>query len=678
MNSLPLRFCLLATLLVSSRAIADGPADNNPETVRRVPPAGIQISADIRADLQKRCDDLGKTIDELRTVLDKRPVLLALLPDVQIVHKAVHDALKYDEFYNPNEPKTASVLLDRGFERAGQLKDGKPAWTTATGLVVRGYVSKIDGSVQPYGLVVPSSYRPDSPHSFRLDFWCHGRNEKLTELAFVDQRMKSLGEFTPRNAFVLHLYGRYCCANKFAGEVDLFEAYDSVRKHYPIDENRLVIRGFSMGGAACWQFAVHYPGMWAAAAPGAGFSETTEFLRVFQGEKLALRPDEQKLLHLYDCTDYALNLFNCPTVAYSGADDKQKQAADAMAAALRRSAEMRLTHIIAPGTGHSYHPAAKAAIDRRIDAIVERGRDPVPARVHFTTCTLRYHRCLWLQLDGLDEHWKTADIRATLKGPDEVTVTTTNVMAFTIDLPPGQTHLLSSYRIKLNVDKQTVQLSEEAERVPSDRSWRVQLEKIDGKWVLVVRHSANDTKRHGLQGPIDDAFWDRFLMVRPTGKPFNQKVGKWADAEMKHAVEHWRRQFRGEALVKNDDDVSKEDIASSNLVLWGDPSSNKVLAKVADKLPIKWDAEGIQAGNRLQGSENHVLLLICPNPLNPKKYVVLNSGFTFREYDYLNNARQVPKLPDYAIVNVSVPASTLSPGKVVDAGFFDEKWELKK
>ena len=49
---------------------------------------------------------------------------------------------------------------------------------------------------------------------------------------------------------MLHLYGRYCNANKFAGEVDLFEALDDVKRHYPIDENRMLVRGFSMGGAA--------------------------------------------------------------------------------------------------------------------------------------------------------------------------------------------------------------------------------------------------------------------------------------------------------------------------------------------------------------------------------------------------------------------------------------------
>jgi hypothetical protein len=63
--------------------------------------------------------------------------------------------------------------------------------------------------------------------------------------------------------------------------------------------------------------------------------------------------------------------------------------------------------------------------------------------------------------------------------------------------------------------------------------------------------------------------------------------------------------------------------------------------------------------------------------LNPDRYVVLNSGFTFREYDYLNNARQVAKLPDYAIIDISKPITSRVPGEIAAAGFFNEHWELK-
>ena len=287
------------------------------------------------------------------------------------------------------------------------MREGKSPWTTATGLVVRGYVSKIDGSVQPYGLVVPKSYEAGKDRTHRLDLWCHGRGEKLTELSFLESRLRSPGEFTPQDAFVLHLYGRYCCANKLAGEIDALEAMADVQKHYRIDVNRRVIRGFSMGGAACWHFAVHYPSLWAAAAPGAGFSETPDFLRVFQSEDVKPTVYERKLWHMYDCTDYARNLFNLPTVAYSGEKDTQKQAADIMALAMEKEG-LKLIHLIGPKTGHGYHPETKKELNRRIDEIVARGRNPVPATISFTTYTLRYNHCFWLTLEGLEKHWERA------------------------------------------------------------------------------------------------------------------------------------------------------------------------------------------------------------------------------------------------------------------------------
>ncbi|MCA9010006.1 MAG: hypothetical protein KDB01_09685, partial [Planctomycetaceae bacterium] len=74
---------------------------------------------------------------------------------------------------------------------------------------------------------------------------------------------------------------------------------------------------------------------------------------------------------------------------------------------------------------------------------------------------------------------------------------------------------------------------------------------------------------------------------------------------------------------------------------------------------------------------HHAPILIHPNPLNLSRYVVLNSSFTFRDYAYLNNARQVPMLPDWAVIDLNTPPDTVWPGKVVAADFFDERWQLK-
>ena len=650
---------------------ADGPADNIPAKVRRVPPPGIVLTAADRQELTERLKAFEAEIEKARAELKGRPALLDLMPDVLIFHHAVRFALDYNEFFKPGEIAVGKNLLNLGETRLQQLRAGKPAWTTATGLVVRGYVSKIDGSVQPYGLLVPDSYRPGAPYSHRLDLWFHGRGELLSELNFLDGRLKSPGEFTPPHAFVLHPYGRYCNANHFAGEIDTLEALDHVVRHYPIDDNRLVVRGFSMGGAACWNYAVHYAWKWAAAAPGAGFSETPDFLKVFQKEDFQPTWYEKKLLHWYDCTDWAENLFHCPTVAYSGEKDSQKQASDIMAIALGK-VNLPLVHIIGAGAGHSYTPVAKAEINRRIDSIVAKGRDPLPHRLRFTTYTLRYPRMHWLTVEGMERHWEKAAVEAKILGPEKVAVKTTNVAAFTLHMPPGYCPLEN--QAKIAIDGREIN----APPIQSDRSWTAHFRKTDQGWSAVK--SLDDgklRKRPGLQGPIDDAFMDRFLMVKPTGQPLNAKVGEWVLGEMNHAIEHWRGQFRGIAPQTNDRNLNEADIASSNLILWGDPSSNPVMAKVVEKLPITWNAKTLRVGQKTYDPAHHVPALIFPNPLNPKKYVVLNSGFTYREYDYLNNARQVPKLPDWAILDISQPATSQRPAGIVEAGFFNEFWEWK-
>lgn len=666
-----LALCCAVVSLVCSIAAAAPASEPSWKDVKKIPPPGVAVPEADRQALQAGVEELGKRIDAVREAQKKSPALLELLPDVQIYHNAVRYALAYDEFFSPGDIAKARVLLKEGLERAALLHDGQAPWTKASGLVVRGYVSKIDGSVQPYGLVIPASYSADSDRPRRLDIWYHGRGETLSEISFLADREKNPGQFTPPDTIVLHPYGRYCNANRFAGEVDTFEALDDVRKHYAIDPNRTLVRGFSMGGASCWMFATHYPGLWAAAAPGAGFTETSHFLHI---QDVNVVPwYQRKLWHWYDSVDYAINLYNCPTVAYSGAADPQKQAADEMDKAMA-AVGLHLEHVIGPGnTKHFYHPAAKAEVDRRINLIAQRGREMDPTRVRFTTWTLKYNRMRWVQIDGLEHHWERANVDAQLRGDSEVQLTTANVTALSLVFEPGECTLDNTRPVNLAIDGQSLT----ANGPMSDRSWAVHLRKADGKWAVVDSDEEPGLhKRHNLQGSIDDAFMDSFVMVKPTGQPRDAKIAHWIDAEMSHAITAWRAQFRGEARVKDDTAIDDRDIADSNLVLWGDPASNAILKRIADKLPIRWDADAIHVGDKSYPAGTHVPVLIYPNPLNPKRYVVLNSGFTFRELDYLNNDRQNAKLPDWAIVDTTVPPSPAAPGGIADAGFFGERWEL--
>jgi hypothetical protein len=646
---------LFFSFLLASAQVAQKPA------VRPVPPPGIAVPAEVRAELQAGLDQLGVRIDGLK----KNP----LIADVMVFHKAVRFALEGNEFFKADEFEKARTLLKEGNARADALARGEAPWTKQTGLVVRAYISKIDGSVQPYGLLIPPTWFPASAHRFRLDAWFHGRGETLSEVNFISDRMRNPGEFQPPNTIVLHLYGRYCNANKFAGEVDLFEAMEDVKKQYQIDENRLLVRGFSMGGASTWQFGTHYAGLWAAAAPGAGFAETKEFTHAER--QPALPWYQEKLLHLTNATDYAANLYNVPVVAYNGDKDPQRQAADIMERYMAEEG-LRLARVWGPDTPHRYHPDSKVTISRLIDANADRGSTPFPRKVKFTTWTLAYNRMKWIVVDAMDREWERARVAAEVVNDHAVTIQTSNVAALTIEMGAAANLIDIEARPVVTVDGEKLSVAGPM----SDRSWTVHFVRNGGKWAVGEPDSKELRKHHGLQGPIDDAFLDSFLMVRPTGTPLIPSIEQWCAGEQAHAIREWRRQFRGEARVKDDLAVTDSEIANNNLVLWGDPGSNRILARIADKLPIKWSAAGVRIGDKTYPANSSALILIYPNPLNPKRYVVLNSGHTFREVDNLNNAQQVARLPDFAVVDTTTPADGYAPGKVVDAGFFGEKWQL--
>ena len=650
--------CVASVVGVAALAAADRIAPPGP---------GLDVPPEVRQRLDSELRELTMEIRKTTEMIEDRASLNALLPDVLVFHKAVDWALRHDEFFKTNEFTAASRLVEEGISRARSLRQGEAPWTRQTGLVVRGYRSRIDGSVQPYGLVIPDGWTGSAFAPARLDVWLHGRDNFLTDLRFIDQRMRSRGEFAPDNAIVLHPYGRFCNAFKFAGETDVFEALEHVRQDYAIDENRVAMRGFSMGGAGCWHLSAHHPDRWFVSTPGAGFAESSDYLNIARRE---VQPTwyEQKLWRLYDATAYARNFANLPVIAYNGDEDKQKQAADVMEAAMGRQG-LRLARVTGLDIGHKYTPEAKARIARDVDAISRQVSGSAPLEVRFATGTLRYAQNHWVRLEGLGEHWSEASVEASLQHSG-VRVMTDNVTALRLDFGAGEWPFHPGLSVPVLLDGQEFLL-----RGPdSDRSWSAAFHRSADGWNVgpmpdVLR------KRPGLQGPIDDVWFDSFLVVIPSSTPMSEALGNWTRREQDRLIEEWRSQFRGDARVKKDVDVTEEDVAAHHLVVFGDPHSNLILQRVLSELPLVWNKETVQLAGRRLDASTHAPVMIHPNPLNPDRYLVINGGFTWR--DFPSNADQTPKLPDYALIDFTKPATRVAPGEVVHAGFFDERWWVR-
>ncbi|MBI2689990.1 MAG: prolyl oligopeptidase family serine peptidase [Acidobacteria bacterium] len=540
-----------------------------------------------------------------------------LIADVAIYEKAVQNLLKHtEEFYSAEYIKHAHAAIVNGLARAEALHKGNAAWTKETGRVMRAYKSKVDDSYQPYKLSIPASYNASKP--IRLDVILHGRNARLTEAGFlaVDPKAKPYTQ----DWIELEVYGRGNNAYRWAGETDVFEAVDAVVKQYNINPDRILLRGFSMGGAGAWHIGLHHPTRWAGVEAGAGFTETIRYAK-----KPDPTPYERAAMHIYDAVDYSPNIVNAPTVGYGGEIDPQLQASVNIKEAMEaENIRANAIFLVGPQTPHRWHPDSKAESEAFLAKNFPRH---MPDQFRFVTWTPRF---------GQAWNWKIAALehmyaRAELSG-SKTNVKTKNIAELELDAPAEVT--IDGQALK---GKAFVKQMNRWEVRPSKPSLR---------------------KRAGLQGPIDDAFMDRFLCV-----------ADGADPSLDTFTANFDKYFRGNVRRKTSAGVSKADIAESHLVLWGTPVTNKLMAKVVKSLPVKWTATEIEIKGRKFDAKSHTLALIHPNPLNPSKYVVFNSGHTFGKADLDGtNALLYPRWGDWAVVETAT-------GKVAAAGFFDENWQ---
>jgi dienelactone hydrolase len=638
------------------------------------PPPSKPPSEEVRQEIGAKMLKLSKAIQSLRMQNIRDP----WLAELEIYHKAAAWILEHNEFYQPKAADWTLEALDRGLVRARQTAGGETSWVNTTGFpIIRAYRSRIDGSIQPYAVTFPADYGKEKK-KWRLDVVLHGRDTGLTEVKFLHAFNGERAAPKEQSFVRIDIFGRGNNAYRWAGETDIFEALDHflavermLGRDVLLDPAKVVLRGFSMGGAGTWHIGLHHPDRWAVLGPGAGFTTTKGYVKKL-GE---LTPEQEACLHIYDAVDYAENAFNVPVVAYGGAKDPQLQAARNIEAELKKM-RIPIELLVAPGLEHQFPPEWQAKAEQAYERHLGREREEMPTRVRFVTYTLRYPSCSWVEILGLDHHYARASVDAE-RTENGFTVKTANVRSLHLTLPTGKE------RVTIDIDSQSVQA----------RAWQsrnvalnVYLERRNGRWAsvrpqkLLVERGRRLQKTSGVQGPIDDAFMDGFICVRGTGeRPWHEATLKYADASLDRFAKEWSKYLRGRLPVKNDVDITDQDIAGKHLILFGDPASNTLIADVLDGLPLKWTRASISLAGKTYDSGEHVPVLIYPNPLNPQRYVVLNSGHTFRAADFQGtNALLYPRLGDYAILKLTPTEKDPLGTTTAVAGLFDDFWQMGK
>ncbi len=143
-----------------------------------------------------------------------------------------------------------------------------------------------------YKLFVPVEYEKLKNDSFPLFLFLHGIKKRGVDLSLLDgYGLLNVAEQTAGFSYIVA--APQCPADTYWPEnrMTVMELLDEVIRNYRVDQSRIYLTGFSMGGNGVWDLAAKTKGIFAAAVPIAGWYETSEVghltstpIWVFHGE----------------------------------------------------------------------------------------------------------------------------------------------------------------------------------------------------------------------------------------------------------------------------------------------------------------------------------------------------------------------------------------------------------
>jgi dienelactone hydrolase len=185
--------------------------------------------------------------------------------------------LLQDFMQNTDSPDAQRRVASRWPQRAA---DGYPLGQA----FVRGYRSQLDDSVQPYALYVSRAAAAGEAAPLLVVLHAYGESE-MTPF----EKTSLAKEVESRGWIALSPYGRGDTGFQLAGERDVLEALNHVRAQFAVDDTRIYLTGYSMGGSGAWMLGLRQADLFAATAIFSGYADMDQ---AGLYEALAYHPSE--------------------------------------------------------------------------------------------------------------------------------------------------------------------------------------------------------------------------------------------------------------------------------------------------------------------------------------------------------------------------------------------------
>lgn len=150
-------------------------------------------------------------------------------------------------------------------EKQGEASSLQPSSITDGGIFNMTFKSKLDSSFQPLLIKTPKNY--NKTQKWPLLVVLHGLGDGPILVSGIDS-MVQIGPF-----------GRGDLWYRGLGEQDIFESIELAKELFNIDDNRIYLCGFSMGGAGTFELGLKHPDIWAACVPVCGKLSDTYLIK---------------------------------------------------------------------------------------------------------------------------------------------------------------------------------------------------------------------------------------------------------------------------------------------------------------------------------------------------------------------------------------------------------------
>jgi hypothetical protein len=526
-----------------------------------------------------------------------------------------------------------------------RILDNPQLLSELRGVTEWAYLSPVDGSGQPFKINIPTDYDPRRPAPVSL--YLHGRLGNHLEDS-ADMR-EHAGEFE------VSVLGR-ARGGSYRGlsEADVLAVLDYVSEHWAVDLDRVHLSGGGMGGAGTLWLGSRYPERFASGRPVCGSAADKPLGNLLTFPIYATHSDD----------DYRV-----PVLLSRGPLAKLR--------ALGGNAILDET----TGYGHAvwnYEEGNARAEAWSMQQVRPASREV--KRLDFTALDGEAVRAFWAEIAEWGTEPRPARFALEVGAKNRVKARLENITSLRLQL--AQSPIDPDQPLRVSID------GEGAVTLPAPLPSEVWLQRSEGSWSFAQQAPEAPFRLHTPGGANQLYDGEPLLIVYGTqaeGK-LRAALRDAAVAASRSSNASWPKPSKeggddgvgynqnlyGDLNIKADSEVTSDDIARRHLVLIGSAAQNSVVARLAARLPVRYESDRITWNDgRELSSADRALGLVHYNPDAPSRLIFWVAAADPAAYAAGSLAAELlgtsPTGADAVVVRVSDPV-------LVQSRSFDSRW----